>query len=181
MENNSIAKLIVGFLVLIVGIALITTITTSTIGVTQKTDIGSEALDIGGSRLIDPIQSINATYPFTIVNAPSGWKAYGSCPVTVFSMKNQTAIATTVTTDYVFFGDNGTLFLKNTTAFIAENGTLTANATTVAYTYCGDNYMSLAWGRAVLNLVVGFFALALLGVAVGLFYSVARDTGIISK
>jgi hypothetical protein len=179
MKNNPTSKIILGFLVVIVGLALISTITTSTIDVTKKTDIGSEAVDIGPSRLIDPIQSINTTYPFTIVNAPSGWKAYGGCPVTVFSMKNQTAIATTVTTDYVFFGDNGTLFLKNTTAFIAENGTLTANATTVAYTYCGADYMSLAWGRTVLNLVVGFFALGILGVAVGIFYSVGKDAGII--
>ena len=150
MENNSISKLILGFLVLVVGIALISSVVTSTIAVTQKTDVGSESLDISGARLADGCTSINNTYPFTIVNYPSGWRAYGGCPVTVFSMKNQSGIAATVTTDYVFFGDNGTLFLKNTTTFCDVKCANMVNTTTLAYTYCGTDYMSLSWeiGRA---------------------------------
>jgi len=53
------------------------------------------------------------------------------------------------------------------------------NTTYFDYTYCADGYMNIAWGRTILNLVAGFFALALLGASVGIFYSIGRDTGII--
>ena len=56
-----------------------------------------------------------------------------------------------------------------------------SNLTNVGYTYCGDDYMNIAWGRSILNLVAGFFALGILGVGIGLFYSIAKDAGIIGK
>ena len=53
------------------------------------------------------------------------------------------------------------------------------NDTYISYAYCGDNYLNSAWGRTVLNLVAGFFALALLGIGIGTFYSIAKDANII--
>ena len=41
--------------------------------------------------------------------------------------------------------------------------------------------MNLSWGRTGINLVPGFFAIALLLVSVGLFWSIARDNGIIAS
>ena len=180
-------KLILGFLVLVVGLALISSITSSVIDVTQKTGVNNETVDISAARLNSgacPME-INGTYPLLVVNVPADWRSQGGCPLTVFSMWDVWNVQATVTTDYTFFGDNGTLYLQNTTAFVWDNcsaaGVVAPNATLVAYDYCGENYMDLGWGRSVLNLVVGFFAIGLLGVSVGLFYSVARDTGLIGK
>ena len=167
MENNSIAKLILGFLVLIVGIALIGSVAQGGILVTEKTGVSAEALDIALDRNVidDCPMGINGTYEFTITNAPTGWKV-ASCPISDFVLYNQTRAAAAVTTDYIFFTNNG-----------AEE---TSNSTLLSYTYCQDTYLNIAWGRTIVNLVSGFFALALLGVSVGLFYSVAKDTGLIN-
>lgn len=182
MTDNNIQKLILGFLVLILGLALIGSIASNTLAVTAKTGVASETLDISGARLESDCNfSINETYPFTITNAPTGWKST-DCPITSFSMVNQTSVAATVTTDYVLFASNGTLLLKNTTKFVnVDCAALTGNTTTLTYNYCGDDYLNLSWGRSILNLVSGFFALALLGIGIGIFYSVARDTGLIGK
>jgi len=187
MESNSITKLILGFLVLIVGLALIGSVAQGTNAVSDKDFVSGETtlvvprLNSGACPMsIDPAAAINIT------NAPTGWKS-SDCPITDFVMLNQTGVTTTVTTDYVIFGNNGSVYFKNTTAFILPNcsaagdGTETANTTTVSYTYCGDDYLNIAWGRTVIDLVAGFFALALLMVSVALFYSVARDAGIIGK
>lgn len=183
MENNSISKLIVGFLVLIVGLALIGSIASNTTSVTDKKG-ASEVLDIGPARIADNCNfSINESYPFTVAQAPTtGWRSGGGCPLTNLIMLNQTSVAAVVTTDYTLFPNNGTLLLKNTTKFVNADCTIvTSNTTTLTYDYCGTDYVNLAWGRTILNLVSGFFALALLGVSVGIFYSVARDEGIIGK
>jgi len=178
MANNTISKLVLGFIVLIVGISLIGTIATQSLLVTEKTDIASETLDISSDRSVAGVCSmgVNGTNVLTLVNAPSGWKT-ADCPITSFSMDNQTGVTTAVTTDYVLFANNGTLYLKNTT--IWGNCAISDNDTTVSYTYCSDEYLNVSWGRTILNLISGFFALALLGVSVGLFYSVAKDAGIV--
>lgn len=180
-DGNTIQKFILGFLVIIVGLALIGSVASNSLAVTDKTIVYDEALDIGGARLVDDCNfSINTTYPFEVANLPTGWKASGGCAITSFSMKNQTDVAATATTDYVIFENNGTLYLKNTTKFMNVDCTITPNNTKLTYSYCPDGYMNLAWGRSIINLVAGFFALALLGAGVGLFYSVARDTGLVN-
>jgi len=179
MAENTVQKLLLGFLVLIVGIVLISTIASNTLLVTEKIGVASETIDISTDKTVSGAcpQGVNGTNVFTLVNAPTGWKIT-DCPITSFSMANQTGVAATVTTDYVFFANNGTLFLKNTT--IWGDCSATANATTATYNYCSDEYLNSTWGRAILNLVAGFFALALLGASVGLFYSVAKDAGIVN-
>jgi len=181
MADNTIQKLILGFLVLIVGISLIGTIATQAILVTEKTGVASETLDISGARVNSGAcpMSINETYPLALVNSPTGWKT-SDCPITSFSMVNQTSVAATVTTDYVLFANNGTLLLMNTTRFVGDDCDQTINATTLTYNYCSDGYLNVSWGRSILNLIGGFFALALLGASVGLFYSVAKDAGIVN-
>ena len=185
MAENTIQKLILGFLVLIVGLALIGSVASNTLLVTDKTSVYAEALDIGDARLgsgVCPME-INDTYPLPITNVPTGWKIT-DCPVVGFSMTNQTDVVATVTTDYVFHGGNGTLYLQNSSTFVLPNcsqsGTGISNATELIYNYCGNDYMNIGWGRTVLNLVSGFFALALLGAGVGLFYSVAKDAGFVT-
>ena len=53
------------------------------------------------------------------------------------------------------------------------------NNSLMSYTHCPDNYMNIGWGRTLINLVPGLFAIAILLASVGLFFSVAKDYGII--
>ena len=57
------------------------------------------------------------------------------------------------------------------------NGT-TSTTVTAVYGTCPVDYVS-GWAQTVFKLVSGFFALALLGCALALFYGVARDTGVL--
>lgn len=190
MENNSIAKLILGFVVLIVGVSLIGSIATQTNDAIDLIGVANETFNIGviGEGMVaDGCSggSINITHPYTIVNAPtSGWQQAGGCPIAGIVIRNQTRNTAVVNTDYVFNVNNGTFYLLNTTRWVADDcsgtGAVT-NVTEVDYLYCADGYLNISWGRAILTLVSGFFAIALLAVGVGLFYSVARDSGILSS
>ena len=51
----------------------------------------------------------------------------------------------------------------------------------LGYTFCPDDYLNSTWGRSVLATVPGFFALALLGVALWMFYAVFRNVGLMSS
>ena len=184
MENNSITKLIIGFLVLIVGLALIGSIADGSNAVTEKTGVGGEEITVIRANEGACPMGINLSHGYALTNSPTGWKSI-DCPISDFIVINQAGASATVTTDYVLYTDNGTLFLKNTTAFMDANCSADAlgasNTSTLFYEYCGDDYLNIAWGRTIIDLVAGFFALALLGVSVGIFYSVARDNGIIGK
>jgi len=65
--------------------------------------------------------------------------------------------------------------------------TATTNATGFACNVAADNatyepcqlYLSSSWGRSVLQLVPGFFALALMGIGVAVTYSSLRQAGIV--
>ena len=176
MESNT-SKLVLAFFTLILGIVLIGSIAESSNLVTNKLIIAGETLDISAA-VYGATGTINASEVLTIANYPSGWKT-GDCPITSFVMRNQTGVELAVTTNYVFTASTGTLTLVNDESL---NGTsATSNDTSIDYVYCGDGYINIAWGRTILNLVAGFFALALLGVSLALFYGVAKDAGIMGK
>ena len=172
MENSNVSKIVIGFFMIIVGLALIVSVANSSAAVTLKTNIVNEAVDITTARL--STGCINESTVFTVTNYPSGWKV-NDCPLTSFVYGNSSTDYT-LTTDYIPTLSAGTFTLVNTSTVV--DGT---NATLVDYTYCQDGYMNLAWGRSILNLVAGFFALAILGLGLGMFYSVAKDAGIIGK
>ena len=173
--TNTTTKLVIAFFTMLLGIVLIGTIADSGSLVTNKLTV-NETLDI--SSLVSGAKStINLTKEVQLANAPSGWKQ-ADCPITSLSIANNTGHTLTLTTDYTFTASNGSILFKNTTDI---NQTLKSNDTIVSYTHRGDDYVNVAWGRSILNLVAGFFALGILGVGIGLFYSVAKDAGIISK
>jgi len=174
---DSTSKLIMAFFTLVVGVVLISSLATSSNEVTDKLIISNETLDIS-TAVYGATGTINDSVTLTIANHPTSWKTL-DCPITRFVMYNQSGVAVTSTTDYVFTASAGTLTLKNT---LGLNGsTLTSNSTYLTYDYCGNDYINIAWGRSVMDMAVGFFALALLGASLGLFYSIAKDAGIIGK
>lgn len=158
------------FVLVIVGLAFITQISTLTLTATDKQSVVNEAIDISVAR-ITADGSVNTSYPFTVTYAPTDWKV-SDCPVASVVYGNSSADYT-VTTDYTITGSSGVLLLKNTSTVVFGS-----NSTVIDYTYCGDDYLNSDWGRTVLLLVGGFFALALLGVGIGLFYSVGKEAGV---
>jgi len=172
-SKGTTGKLVAAFVTLLLGAVLITTIASEGLARTDKLVINNEVeaftpVDVG---------NINTTEVHTVTNAPTGWKS-DDCPLESVAIKNASGgTALTVTTDYTLTASAGTFLLLNTTATVAMIGA--DNNTYVDYTYCGDDYMNLTWGRTAINLTAGFFAIAILLISVGLFYSVAKDYGII--
>ena len=172
-------KLIAGFVLLILGIVFVSQIATMGQGITTPTAVTSESHVIGSTIITGRNGTdINATITYTLTNAPTGWKV-NDCPITNFVLTNSSGDALTVTTDYVLTASAGTFVFVNSAGLNDTIDTAT-NQTLASYSYCGDDYMNLGWGRTGINLVPGFFALALLLIAVGLFYSVAKETGVMN-
>ncbi len=164
-------KIVLAFVTLIIGVVLIGSIATQSLAVTETT-----AASETKALTIDNDIDINETEVYTVTNNPTGWKVT-DCPLTNLVISNQSGTALTVTTDYIPTLSAGTYTMVNNSDTIELIGAY--NNTYVTYSYCGDDYMNLTWGRTIINLLAGFFALAILGLSVGLFYSVGKDTGII--
>lgn len=180
-----INKLLFAFVTLIVGIVLIGTISTSVLQVNSISNVVNETIDVSRALAANGVGTgvVNTTYPFQVTNSPTGWKT-DDCPLTSVVIRNFTNADLTSNVDFTFHPANGTWNLKGTTVNVtklrgAGGGGTTGNNTYVSYSYCGDDYMNLSWGRSVLSVAVGMFALALLIVSVGLFYSIGKDYGLV--
>lgn len=172
MEIN---KLILAFVTLILGLVFITQIATSGQAITQPTYTTDTATRV---YMQAAGAGVNETRVYTVTNYPTSWKTE-DCPISSFVLANDTGTAITNAVDYTLTASAGTFVMINTTASNqAFKGT---NLTTVSYRYCGDDYLNVGWGRSVINITMGFFALALLFVSVSLFYSIAKEQGIIGK
>ena len=177
MSLSSAQKLILAFVTLILGIVFAAQVASQGVLITDKLGILDEQIDMSVVGVyIAATADINTSHVHSVTNTPSGWKS-NDCPLTGVVLTNSSDYAYTVTTDYVFNDNNGTFTLKNTRVVNASHST--DNLTYVDYIYCGDDYMNLTWGRTGIKLIPGFFAIALLIIAVGLFYSIARENGII--
>jgi len=184
MEQKNINYLILAFVFLIVGSVLIVSIATSTNAVVDKETVTGEALNLTTTRIADSLLSYDPAVELTIVNVPAGWEI-ADCPITNFVLYNQTGTVTEIATDYLFTPATGVLTLVNSTIWHSGDAVNTViqpdNDTTLDYTYCDEDYLNSSWGRTVLGIIPGFFALALLSVALWLFYSVFSSVGIIGK
>lgn len=167
MGGNT-GKVIGAFFLLILGIALLTTVSVETNERTSKTSTSEnidytsafDYPDINESYVLGPLATLGDTNV--------------DCPITVYSLANSSGTAYTETTDYVMTAGSGTFTLVNT-----EQVNLTGdNITAVTYTYCPVGYMNLGWGRTGVNIVPGFFAIALMLIAIGMFYSIYKDSKI---
>jgi len=177
MENKIINYLILGFVFLMLGAALIPTIATNTNDKTNLDVVASETHDITTAFNVTTHQ-INeslAASNFTITNPPTGWEV-AECTITSFTLKNDTTTYTSGT-DYNFFSSTGLVQMLNTTTTAGDGNT----DVYAGYSYCGEGYLDSSWGRTILDLVPGFFALAMLGGALFMFYNIFRETGILTK
>ncbi len=174
---SSTSKLIAAFVALIIGIVLVAQVADIGLEVTAKSNKFNDTISSNIAGAWDAGESINESYVYTVTNNPTSWKVE-DCPLTNIILNNNSGDTFTETTDYVFTAASGTYTLVNTSTVIAIVNS--DNQTQVSYTYCGDDYLNLGWGITVINLVPGFFALALLLVSIALFYDIAKENGIIS-
>jgi len=188
VEKSSAALLIIGFFTLILGVALLTTIAEQEQVLVSKTQVLNESFHFYNCRTENENPTINETAPTcnrTFTNAPAGWKLTGddACPLTHIVVRNCTADVLTITTDYLTDTTRGILMLVNTSdttcGTVTGNNHDQENYTYMDYRYCPDNYLTQAWTRSVMDVVVGFFAIALLLVSVGIFYAIMKKEGII--
>jgi len=186
MEQKNINYVVLAFVFLIIGSLLIGQVASNVNDRTDKSKVFDEADNLVTTGCIVAATSggqINGTDDadcnITVTYAPTGWKLYdsNSCPLTNVVVTNASGTVFTAGTDYNLFASTGIIQMLNTTA--TQSGF--ANSTLIDYTYCGDDYLNSTWGRSVLDTTVGFFALALLGISLWLFYSVFQSVGILNK
>ena len=181
MENKVIKYLILGFVFLIIGIALLPSIATITNEATSKTLVVGETKDIttAFNTSFAQINESDSDSNFTIANYPTNWQVL-ECPITSFSLQNDTTVYT-LNTDYNFYPASGLVSMLNTTTTDGNNDTGALNENLfLRYEYCSNDYLDSDWGRTVINLVPGFLALALLGGELWMFCQVFKETGFIN-
>lgn len=174
---SSTSKLIAAFVLLIIGIVLAAEVAVVGLGVTAKTGAVDESFNYEAGFIAGQVNETSASSNRTLTNQNKGWKTE-DCPITGVSVTNSSGTALVLDTDYEVYASSGIIRMLNTTDTNTSNNV--GNASLIDYTYCGDDYMNLGWGRTGINLIPGFFALALLIFSVGLFYSIAKENGIIS-
>lgn len=182
MVNSSTNKLILAFVLLILGIVFISQIASLGQDVTTTKTVTNEVHTIGSTYATGGnTTTTNPTTVYTTTKSQTGWRTL-DCPLTNFVLTNSSGsvLAEGASNGYVLTESTGTWVLRDTAGTLnwRSNGA-GDNQTLVSYSYCGDDYINSGWGRTGINLVPGFFALALLLISVGLFYSVAKEEGIV--
>ena len=174
MENKSMGMLLGAFVMLIIGVSLISVVATQSNLVSDKTVVYTESHDlsscmtpVGGDILFDPTDC-----SYLVTNYHTSWKIL-DCPLTSVTVGNGT-LDFTVTTDYTVAGATGNVTIVNSTT--TQLGY--SNTTEVSYTYCGADYVNSSFGRTSLDITIGLFAIALLLGAVGMFYQVMKQEGL---
>ena len=172
-NNQAVIGIIISiFVAVLVGVVLLNISADQVNGITAKAGYTEVALTQAPDLSVSP-----STAAVTVTEAPTGWKAGGECPLTNFVLKNSTGSAFTVTTDYVVDLETGIYTLTNSTAIIALTDT-GANVTQASYTYCPDGYQT-GFGKTTLDLVPGFFALAIMVSVAFLIFWILRREGIV--
>ena len=177
MNNKHISLLIAAFILLIVGSGFIMTIAVEEQDKTTFKFINNETVDISAAR--NAGGTLDAGTEISLANTyTSDWRQRSTpCVMTDFVLRNQTGATMTVTTDYVFNSGNGTFTVVNNTNMYSDGG----NTTYVDYKYCATDYLTESWNRTILDLVPGFFGLMLVGIAVGLFYKILKEEGLLDR
>jgi len=173
MENENVSLLVSAFVALIIGISLLGVIATSGNALTNTVNISGENISYESARNLtaDGKGEIIPGSTFYVANVPTTWRVTG-CPIAGLILHNGSVTWTAV--DYTFNASTGGIVFNN-----SDNVNDTGyNTTTATYQYCEEDYLTEGWNRSIINLVPGFFAIALMGIGIGLFYAVGKREGI---
>jgi hypothetical protein len=179
-SNNNLAKILMGAVALLIAIVLISTVSTEGNKVTTLT-YGSErvnfapSLDDADTGIINPAKIyypafINAT------NSSALWKRSNSqCDLSAIVASITASNTTGAAMSSVDYAVNAIGGVTMKAGLVANATSKYNNITVLTYRYCGDDYIEAGWVRTTLGTTYGLFALAALGVALALFYSVMKD------
>lgn len=171
MGNKSVGIIIATAVALLLGVVLISIIADTTITSTDKRT-STDTISVAAAKAA--ARDVNDT-TFTVTYPPTNWETT-DCPLTGVSITNSSGTTLTETTDWTMTKSSGVFNLVNTSttaaAFVSNNNTL------VTYQYCDTSYVNSSWGRTILNMVPGFFALALLLGGAFIIYFVLREEGV---
>lgn len=170
---DAINKFLLGFVIVILGAVLVTVIAGQVLLNTEKNLILNESHTITPIATLGNAWNINESELETVTNYPAGWKET-DCPLTSFVLKNQSGGTLTLNTDYVLYAINGTYRLLNTTATVDMINNTATNVSRADYVYCADDYLNSQWGRNVLLLSPGLFAVMILVAIIALVYAFLR-------
>lgn len=177
---KSASLLVAAFLTLVLGVAgFLVVIAEEEQALVTLKSVSNESVDISSAKTNNAGNdvNINVTITFTTHEYGTGWRTTDTdCEIANFVWRNQTGDDMTSATHYVLNATFGTATLMNVTQWnVSGPGN---NVTSVSYSYCGEDYLSEGWNRNVMDVVVGFFALALLIISVALFYQIAKQEGL---
>lgn len=158
-KNNTMKILISTAVLLILAAVFISSIADQTAVNTQRTNVLNESHNLADCVTLSASGGWNVSSSCTITPtyAPTGWKQE-DCQLESIVVYNGTGTAVTLTTDYTVTATTGVIQLIDTSALV----NLTGNNTYIDYDYCADNYVSSSWGRSVLGVNVGLYAVAIL-------------------
>jgi len=179
MANNlgMTGILVAGFVLLLLGAVLVGPISSEGLSKTSFSR-ASETISIPRNGTAGAAYDVNETINTTLGQPPIGWKL-NDCLLSNINVTNSSrSIQFTSGTDYVLSTTTGIIQWLNTSD-TGKGGNAYNNLSIVSYSYCGDDYLNSSWGRTVLNLVPGFFAIAVMLAGVGIFFSIGKQAGIV--
>ena len=183
-ENKMVGIAIALAVAVLMGVILINVIATETQSKTQLVgyaDIVSIApLRTVGGAINDTDVAANRLYASRILSHPTsayGKNAISDCAISTIVLQNSTGATWTDGVQYAWVADGNGVdgYLRIINSVVTNNSV--SNRTTLTYQTCPDAYVA-GWGRTIMNLIPGFFALAILiGAAFAIFH-ILKEEGV---
>jgi hypothetical protein len=148
--------------IVLVGIALFNTSAASVNVMTEKQSITDETTNLTVSCYASG--EVNESNPSCNITVDQwydtgDWRASEpDCYISSVTVTNATGTELTLNTDYNLFSSTGTIQMLNT---VDTNSTNLGENVLVDYSYCGEGYNTDSGSRAMANLILIFFAMAI--------------------
>jgi hypothetical protein len=188
-NNKTLSILLIAFVALVFGVIAVQVISQQSNLNTEKV-YTTETLTIDNTNALINATFINQSPIYLSTNSlQSGFRTdYSECEVTALDyVTNNTGVVKPIIFDFNFTKASGSTRAYITIAKVATDDTTEkdwidlvgtgGNKTTVGYTYCPNNYIG-GWGGTIQDMVPGFFALGVLGVALLFALYVFREQGL---
>ena len=167
-KDNTMKVLITTFVVALLAVVFLSSLAEQTNVVTTKLTTSDESYNLTGIGCYSAgqVNGTDADCAITVTNAPTSWEQE-DCPLTSVVVTNTTGTALTLDTDYTLSASTGVVTMLNTTS---TNLTNMGNNVLIDYQYCGSNYLNSSWGRSILGVNAGLYAIAILILVVAAVY-----------
>lgn len=150
----AIGMFVVMFIIAVLGISLFTASLDTSGSMTSKQVTTNLSDDV--SSAFNGSNEVLETVNFTMYSQ-SDWKKL-DCPLTSVAIRNGAGTALVANTDYTLYASEGVYSLLNTTKTVPKTS---LNTTYLDFTYCADGYNKDSGSRAMVNLIIIGFALAI--------------------